>query len=108
MKLKAGDEARGLGVRHLDDLLELVHFLVLDRGVLADQAADAELCDELETPSSEVEVVSVAAVREVEVEDRLNGLGAFSDDPVVGDVDSVVGVGGEDIDSPLSKGSITA
>ena len=84
------------------------HVLVLGRRCLSGQAADAELGDELKSPSSELEVVSVASVWEMEVKDGFDGFRAFSDDPVVGDVDSVVGEGGEDVDSPRSKGSITA
>jgi hypothetical protein len=61
----------------------------------------------LESPSSEEEVTTVAAVGIVEIEDRFDRFGRVIDDPVVGDVDPSVGVGGMDLDALWSKGSIT-
>jgi hypothetical protein len=80
-------------------------------GVLPDQAADVELCEELESPSSDVVVVAVAAVGIVEIEDCFEGFGRVGEEldfelaseavwdslsSVFGDVDASVGVGGED------------
>lgn len=76
----------------------------------ADQAADTELGEELEPPSSDDDVVAVSSVWEVEVEDGFNGLGRRSEDAVDtadgADVGSV-GEGCEEFDALASKGSIT-
>jgi hypothetical protein len=75
--------------------------------LLADYAADAEFCEELESPSRDLEVVAVASVRVVEVEDRLERLRGSGGEPVCGDVDPFGGVAGEDLDAFTSKGTST-
>ena len=73
--------------------------------MLADQAADSEFSEELETPSSDEEVVSVASIGIVEIEDRLDGLGRFGCSPArFGYVCPFVGEGGEKFDALASKG----
>ena len=49
----------------------------------------------------------MAAVGEVEIEDRFEGFRGAADEPVVGDVDPLVDVGGEDLAPILTKGSST-
>jgi hypothetical protein len=76
--------------------------------LLPAQAADTDFGDKLESPSSELEVVSVAAVGILVIEDREDRVRGFVDDRVVRDVDPVVGVEGEDICPLWIKGSRAA
>lgn len=74
---------------------------------LTAQAADTEFGDKLEPPSSDSEVVSVAAVGIAVIEDREDRFRGLVDDGVVGDIDPLVCVESKDL-CPLSiKGSIT-
>jgi hypothetical protein len=84
------------------------HSGVLDRPLLSHETAYAEFGNELESPSGESEVVSVAAIGVVVVEDRLDGLGGLVEGNEVGDVDPLVGVGGEKFCARATKGRITA
>src|SRR4029079_17911024 len=107
-QLEAGDEARGIGGRDLEGLPELRQRIVLVRLDASDQAADSELCDELETPSSDDDVTSVAAVGIVEIEDSTERLHIDrSVEGGVGDVDSSVGEGCEELAAFRTKGSST-
>ena len=63
-----------------------------------------DLCEVLETPTSDKEVASVPTVRVVEVEDRFDGFGGFGGESVGADVDPSVDVGGEYIPALTSKG----
>jgi hypothetical protein len=72
--------------------------------MLPAQAADTDFGDKLESPSSEFEVVSVAAVGILVIEDREDRVRGFVDDGVVGDVDAVVGVVREDVCPRSIKG----
>jgi hypothetical protein len=88
-------------------LPQLRHLGVLDGRLLAHQAAYAEFGKELESPSGDGEVVAVAAVGIVVIEDRFEGFGRLGEDPVVADVDPLIGVGGEDFCARSTKGRIT-
>jgi uncharacterized protein (UPF0218 family) len=70
--------------------------------VLADQATDAELREELKSPSGEVVVFSVPAVRELPVEDRFKGVGGCVDDGFFRDVEDSVCEGCDDLDARVS------
>jgi hypothetical protein len=83
------------------------HLVILLRLLLPDQAADVELGDELEPPTSDDDVVSVAAVGIVVIEDGFDRFG-LRERPGVADVEPLVGVGGEEVCALASKGSITA
>lgn len=72
-----------------------------------DERPDLELRDDLEPPASRHEVVPVASVGVVEVEDREDRLGLFADEDVVADVDEAVGVRGDEPNARLTKGSTT-
>jgi hypothetical protein len=91
----------------MGDLSELRHFRVIQRVLLASYAAVAEFCEELEPPARDLEVVAVAPVRVVEVEDRLESFRGSACEPFDGDVVPVVGVGGDDVDALRSKGTST-
>lgn len=69
---------------------------------------DLQLGDQLEAPAGDADILSVAAVGVVEVEDRLGCFGRPGDEPFVTDVDPLIGVGGEKVRARLSKGVITA
>ena len=75
--------------------------------VRPDQSADIELGDELEAPARNADVVPMASIREVEVEDRLEGFGGCGDEGVVADVDPLVGECGDEFDALRSKGMTT-
>jgi hypothetical protein len=89
-----------------DDAPQLAHLAVHESFALPCQATDAELRDELESPPRDFDVVPVAAVGIVEIEDGFEGFPGAFPLPRVGDVESV-GVGCEELAAVLSKGSIT-
>jgi hypothetical protein len=88
--------------------VQLPHRLILPVGVLPQPLADTELGEKLETPLSGPVVVAVSAVGVVEVEDRREGFAfVFGVSSEVGDIDSLVGESGDELDAALTKGSIT-
>lgn len=82
--------------------------LILFRLLLTDQAADTELCEKVESPSSDDEVVAVSSVGIVVIEDGFDRFGRFADSPEgFADVGASVCEGGEEFDALRSKGSST-
>ena len=66
-----------------------------------------ELREELEPPPRRFDVVAMPAVGIVEIEDGEEGATEAVPLPGVGDVESAVGVGCEELAAVFSKGSIT-
>jgi len=66
-----------------------------------------ELREELEPPPRRFDVVAMPAVGIVEIEDGEEGSAEAVPLPGVGDVESAVGVGCEELAAVFSKGSIT-
>jgi hypothetical protein len=84
------------------------HVAVFDPSTLSQRHADAELGYQLQAPPGYADIVAMPSVRVVVIEDRLDGFRGLGDGPFVGDVDPVIGVGGDEIDARTTKGAITA
>ena len=86
---------------------ELLHVPVIDGGLLAHQSPYAEFREELEAPAGNGDVVAVASIGKGVIEDGFDGFGRLAEDGFGADVDSVVGVGGEEVRARATKGRIT-
>ena len=75
--------------------------------LLAHQTPYAEFREELEAPAGNGDVVPVASIGKGVIEDGFDGLGRFAEDGLGADVDSLVGIGGEEVCARATKGRIT-